>query len=381
MSYDGNISAEQMADILADREEWMRTARMTERCDRPAAEEAIRAVYHAAELEEPKIVLWFDSPFSGAYAAAMLSKLGKTRPQVRDEFQMGDIDAARLQLWEQLLVPLREDFDSSICDSLREQFIAQSRNLTWDEMTGWLDQIFGTPSDDQADWNVTKVLNGSLSIWYEAYWLCFYRNAFKIAEIPEPEKLTTLIEATKTTGWWWPMRNIVVATDRPTILSVDSQGQLHNTGKPAIQYADGYSLWAWHGTRVTQDIIEGRLSAEDILRLPNAEVRRCAIEVRGWDWFIEDAGLQQVGPTVADPGNPGQFLTLYDVPEQVYEEPVRVLLCTNGTEERDGTRRRFGLTVPAEISDPIAAAAWGYGDDDHPIAVTPEMYAQLARRC
>jgi hypothetical protein len=117
------------------------------------------------------------------------------------------------------------------------------------------------------------------------------------------------------------------------------------------------------------------------MREENVEIRRCAIERLGWDRFIEDAALQQVGVTVPDPGNPGQELSLYDVPEHMYGDArVRVLLCTNGTEERDGTRRRFGLTVPAEFAHPIAAAAWAYDDPGHPVRVTPATYTQLARR-
>jgi hypothetical protein len=47
-----------------------------------------------------------------------------------------------------------------------------------------------------------------------------------------------------------------------------------------------------------------------------------------------------------------------------------VLLCANATEERDGTRRRFGLTVPAHIGDPVEAAAWTFG-------LTADQYRQL----
>jgi hypothetical protein len=67
---------------------------------------------------------------------------------------------------------------------------------------------------------------------------------------------------------------------------------------------------------------------------------RCAIERMGWDQFITEANLTQVGEPVADPGNPGQLLTLHDVPTGIYDEPVRVLLCTNGTPEADGAPRR-----------------------------------------
>jgi len=145
---------------------------------------------------------------------------------------------------------------------------------------------------------------------------------------------------------------------------------MHCEDGPAIAWPDGYALYSWHGTPVPQALIEGRWSTDDILREPNAEVRRCAIERMGWDQFIDEAGLERVGRSVPDPGNPGYSLALYEVPERIFEEPVRVLLCANATAERDGTRRRFGLTVPADISDPVAAAAWTFDLD-------PGMYAQL----
>jgi hypothetical protein len=127
-------------------------------------------------------------------------------------------------------------------------------------------------------------------------------------------------------------------------------------------WGDGWGIHAWHGTRVPADLIEQGWDYQRILQEPNTEIRRCAIERMGWDQFIQVAGLKQVGATVADPGNPGQSLALYDIPEAVYAADVRVLLCVNGTLERDGSRRRYGLTVPASISDPVAGAAWTFDE-------------------
>lgn len=71
--------------------------------------------------------------------------------------------------------------------------------------------------------------------------------------------------------------------------------------------------------------------------------------------------------------NPGQRLRLFDLPEAVFDTPVRVLLCVNGSPERDGTRRRFGLTVPADCTRAMGAAAWTYGLD-------AAVYAETERR-
>jgi hypothetical protein len=181
-------------------------------------------------------------------------------------------------------------------------------------------------------------------------------------------------------GWWWPFRDFVMLAPRPAELHVEQSGEQargsdrpHRADGPAVGWADGFGLYFWHGIQVSRAVIDDTLTTEEILGERNAEIRRCAIEVRGWDRFVDEAGLAQVGEPVADPGNPGQTLTLHDVPADVFSSHVRVLLCTNGTVERDGTRRRFGLTVPAGLADPIEAAAWTYG-------LTTKQYRQAQRR-
>ena len=179
-------------------------------------------------------------------------------------------------------------------------------------------------------------------------------------------------EIAESAGWIWVYRSFCILTERPVELHRDAQGRLHNESGPAVLYRDGFGVWAWHGVRVPQDMIETDWSVDQILREPNSEIRRCAIEKIGWDRLVDSMGLTPVA-TSPDPGNPGQVIDLYDLPRQVYDEPVRLIVVANGTVESDGRRRRFGLTVPAEISDPVAAAAWTYD-------VPKEMYLTIAAR-
>ncbi len=193
-------------------------------------------------------------------------------------------------------------------------------------------------------------------------------------------------EVAKHAGWWWAFRDFAVVTDRPAELHRDPPGRLHCETGPAIAYRDGWGFWAWHGRRVPQWVIENP-AIEAITAEPNVEIRRCAIESLGWARFTAEAGLTPVGrhpgtrqrstgltaARVPDPGNPGQHLVLYDVPERLWGTRIRLLMCTNGSPERDGTRRRYGLTVPAGIDDPVEAAAWTYG-------LTRDQYARTLRR-
>jgi hypothetical protein len=173
----------------------------------------------------------------------------------------------------------------------------------------------------------------------------------------------------------------VIVGPRLAVLHRDARGDLHNPSGLAVAYPDGWGFYAWRGRRVPGWVIVAP-SVEAIAAEANVEVRRCAIESLGWDRFIAEAGLVPVTASaganlaaahVPDPGNPGQHLVLYDVPERLWGGRIRLLMCTNGTPERDGIRRRYGPKVPARISDPVAAAAWtaDLGKDE---------YARMVRR-
>jgi hypothetical protein len=179
-------------------------------------------------------------------------------------------------------------------------------------------------------------------------------------------------------GWWEPYERHCFITERPAAVRAEAPRawdrlRLHCPDGPAITYRDGWSVYAWHGTRVPASLVEDGWDAGAIMAERNAEIRRCAIEKLGWDQFEQHLIPVASAP---DPGNPGQALTLYDLPAAIrdtYPGPVRLLLCSNGTPEADGTRRRFALQVPPHHTDPVVAAAELYG-------WTRRQYARLARR-
>src|SRR5579864_3030102 len=110
-----------------------------------------------------------------------------------------------------------------------------------------------------------------------------------------------MIAVGRSAGWWWTRRGFAVVTDRAELLHVEhwpARGEfgrrLHCADGPAIRYRDGWALHFWHGTRVPADLIETEWDTTRILREPNAEVRRCAIEKLGWDRFADQAGLSVV---------------------------------------------------------------------------------------
>jgi hypothetical protein len=215
--------------------------------------------------------------------------------------------------------------------------------------------------------------------WYgqhDADWVAHYDvhrrvvgARFGAADAAQLDLWATLV---RSCGWWWPREGVCVVAERPAVLRTEpvpgsayGEVRLHDAAGPAVVFRDGWTVHSWHGTRVPSWVID-RPTVEQIAAERNVEVRRCAIERIGWAAFIAMAGLVLVG-RAPDPGNPGCELRLYDMP------PNRLLLAVNGSVERDGTRRRYGLRVPSWFDDPIDAAGWTYG-------LTGAQYAQLQRR-
>jgi hypothetical protein len=216
------------------------------------------------------------------------------------------------------------------------------------------------------------------SAWYGVQcvsWVAHYdalRRAAGVVFTPEQNRRLDLwATVAQSCGWWWPREGVCVISERPIAVRTevwgdDGEVRLHCADGPAVCYADGWDLYAWHGTQVPSWVVTDP-SVHRIAREANVEVRRCAIEHIGWASYIDQAGLRLVA-SAPDPGNPGSQLRLYDMRKE-----TRVLLAVNGSVERDGRRRRYGLTVPGVFEDPIAAAGWTYG-------LSAEQYSLLVRR-
>jgi hypothetical protein len=194
-----------------------------------------------------------------------------------------------------------------------------------------------------------------------------------VAHLPEPSPWATLARSC----WWWPRENLCVVSERPSAVRTeqlpgeDGMLRLHAPDGPAVEYPDGWFMHAWHGTLMPSWVID-EPTIDHIANERNVEVRRCAIERIGWNAYIDQAELRLVARS-GDPGNPDSELRLYDLPDTLWGAPTRLLLAVNGSVERDGTRRRYGLRVPAWFDDPLDAAGWTYG-------LTGAQYAQLQRR-
>jgi hypothetical protein len=364
------------ADAL--RAQWLRIARRTDRCDRPAAEAAVGRLYRQAGLAAP-VPIWVESPLAGLLAATLLQHHPdglRDRLPARPDGIGGPVTGL---VAERLREPAQR-VDDVLVEQLeplswlveQEAMVATARMVRCSPAqlrrlpTGRTrDALLYNPLfaarlrlvEERLSWRVADRVRHHVDPCRAAGPLAAHQ---RVHDGPD-----ALVDAVREVGWWWPLRGAVVLADRPTALHLDPDGRPHRDGGPAIEHADGFAVHAWHGTRVPAELVTGAgWSVERILAEPNAEVRRCAIERTGWERFAATGRLRQVGPGRPDPGNPGQVLRLFELPDELaglYPEPARLLLATNASADRDGTRRTFGLPVPADVPDALSAAALTFG--------------------
>lgn len=78
--------------------------------------------------------------------------------------------------------------------------------------------------------------------------------------------------------------------EKPSIVSGDLRqwfvnGKLHRAGKPAVE-TKYTKLYFHRGILITQEIAEGKLSPQEILKIDNMEVRQAAMEIIGYEKFF-----------------------------------------------------------------------------------------------
>jgi uncharacterized protein DUF6745 len=140
------------------------------------------------------------------------------------------------------------------------------------------------------------------------------------------------------------------------------QVRLHNPNGPVIEYADGWSLFAIEGRLVPANLVTdpSQITMRDVVRQPNAEVRRIMIERKGgFDVLIAETKATKL--IHEDLDSKGQRRRLWQLPKYRQSENSRYLEVVNSTPEPDGSLKSYYLRVPPTVETTQAAAAWTFG--------------------
>lgn len=299
MAYIENLTEEQLALIPQFYDKWLKIGLSTETANRPVAEKAVAKVYKDQGFKAPKVVLWADSPLGGARLAALLA---------RPKNAIKNPSGAKIRA----MVEISDDNPEPTQKEINEQ-------LTWGKLG------FGNQ---------------------DAHWLGYY-DYFRTIGVENLEKAAGLIELGTESCWWWSYEYAAVLTDKPERLVIDEEGRLHSHDGMAIRFRDGFGMYAHHGIEVTEQIIMApeSLATEQIFGEPNAEVRRCMIEVLGYERLVAKATPKVLHADTDELGKRRQLLRF----DLVDDEPVTIIRLTNSTAEPDGHFKNYYLRVHPEL--------------------------------
>ncbi|MEG4338481.1 leucine-rich repeat domain-containing protein [Microcoleus sp. D3_18_C2] len=154
-------------------------------------------------------------------------------------------------------------------------------------------------------------------------------------------------------GWIFPFEKICAVCDRPRHLRFDSQNRLHAEAEPAIEFADGWNFYYYHGVRLPEEygkVHPNKWQSQWLLTEENAELRRVLIEGIGYDRICQELQAKQI--------DSWQEYALLQI-DNADVEPICLLKMTCPS-----TGFIHALRVPPNLTSAREAIGWANWDID-----------------
>ena len=181
------------------------------------------------------------------------------------------------QLYDQVF-PLRKKLYGRLLIQLRSQI----ENQLWKQL--W--QQIAEPFFAYDCYHYIEEKSESVSISY-GIWFDFCISVLGLAHDKLPGKSINHYSTSNECGWVFRLNfdRVCLICDRPIKLSLDDENRLHAEGEPAIQFADGYTLYSYHGVSLPKKY--GQLPSTQwqsrwLLEEKNVEVRQVLIQQIGY---------------------------------------------------------------------------------------------------
>ena len=267
-------------------------------------------------------IIWVGSPIVGAFAAAV----------TRDILGVSAVHSA---VYNPVISAVRGAVRSAVGDAVHSAVHSAIRSAVGGGKITW------------HYW-----LGGGLWSWWSAY-ESFFREVCGLRLDDDLSDRAEAYAETASAGCcWWPNMNFIMACERPTSIRFDDEGRLHSETGKSIEWPDGWGLYSWHGTTIPGEWIEDKnsLTPDIALTWENAEQRRAACEIIGWNSLLEKMGARLI-----DKDEDDTVGRLYEVNHEALGGRCRFLqmYCPTG--------RWFAEPVPPDMKTAPAANAWGWG--------------------
>lgn len=373
------LTREQENLIPVYQDKWKQIMLSTERINRDAAIDAIKQAYTLMNLPEPEI-FFYQSLYAIGFENENLIDLHQI---CNEDFTCEVISSIESHLRNQILKQIKlesqenlfwefnvvedvcsvffqitSDADTQLLFELDEyrtkefNSVANSLDIVIDDYQDKIIDLFMLISDDYPDITQKISDNGEFlntifgndykwiepSVWGSYCSFCDYCINVLNCEY-DPKEWELLQSVAKNWGWVLPLDKQVIICEKPLKYCFDSNYNLHAEGEAAIEFADGYSIYAYHGAVLPEKY--GKVHPKDwkprwLLEEDNAELRRVLIQGIGYARIIEELQAVELDSY--------QQYTLLKIDSDVDIEPIYLLkmICPS-------TKHIHILRVPPNI--------------------------------
>jgi len=285
--YDNQITDISVLGELAQK----RLTLSTTPIDGQKATEAVKVAYAAIGLEQPEVIIC-SSPRDVCLQIFNLFKhdhnrLGKKlewkwmSPSIVGEFASPGV--WQYELDRMTIEPEADTTLSSLMYELVESYVQSERTMG----NVFPNHLLSLKSPDTPTTLFKEIY---LTEWYISS--LGVNISQKAQEILRSQKL--LFEHC---GLIFPFEKICAVCDRPRHLRFDSQNRLHAEAEPAIEFADGWKIYFYHGVKLPEEygkVHPNLWQSQWLLTEENAELRRVLIQGIGYDRICQELSAKKI---------------------------------------------------------------------------------------
>jgi hypothetical protein len=302
------LTVEQAALAPAFREKWQSVAKSTKPINKPICRELSKHLYRELGQGEPEI-LFFDSPYAALKDKGEFIENNRTLSQ-------------NLLAYEHKITG---QIHSDIQLSLGSWNMLESlRNI--EDIGQWMGVNYAIFKPLRA--NFRKLSDPTCYEWFRpseniANSRCqedFLLSLFNCDSVKASWE--TLKNLDERMGWYRLLPEICIVCDRPSRMKFDEQRKIHMNAAPAIEYADGFSLYAFHGTILPQRY--GQVSSDEwepqwLLEKNSDEIRRALIKGMSFEKISGSLNLNKIDTC--------KNYILWSVENKTKGKPIVLLTC------------------------------------------------------
>lgn len=290
-----DLTPEQREQFEAKLKVWTEIGKRQDEVDIEKAIAAIQMCYEDAGMTMPETYYVFDSPMQAAISVAIMQdarwpELGALVENMYGlDLLMGKAypaDSVKPKVFSTEVQEVLKSKDLKVAAKLHARYKSE-----YEKGVASISQR----SADQFWTKVELAIGAQNPGSHDAGWLAFYDFMGSDLGLKEETKLARgHIELAKHCGWWTAYENCFIMQHRHIRCCIDDQGRPHATDGMALEYRDGFGIWAIEGHKVDEQIVmkpETQTPA-DIDKENNADVRAIRLNRYPWKRYIGDTGAK-----------------------------------------------------------------------------------------